>query len=477
MPILDTSSMPFRIPESQRWAVIEKWMLGQPRNTIAIECGLSNGAVTSIVDDWRRSAGLELATLIRDIGVTLRKLGMSAAQCATGLRVSKLAERIGLEDNSIESFLSEVYTKCQNLGVNPNHIAKYISAIVSLLDGRINSQQEAVSIQSIDTIFERRKQRKAELEDEIRNLESKLHRLQLETSRCESAMLETLQAKTRVESDLKWKTDLRAELERNGLEVDDPSKLVEATRFFKDSLVNVEEILMRFSNFKGMENAIQGQEYQLELLRRKCGDLKEMTRKEEEGLAMRKLKNREIDELKSMGFGLWELKTLRNLITELATENGQEVENGEVVKRFIADIENHYTDYLRLRSKVNQLRYDESMFRTLMVTMGHLGPTISSYLGRKPTENEVREVIKLIEGYPKATTLVDSSTVRSNEEPTQSAVQAGTASSNQVDGQKEWMKTNGPRRSQTDSTPSNANLVAYETNPRGREVRYSIEMK
>ena len=139
--------MPFRITESLRWAVVEKWMLGLPRNTTAVECGLSNGAVSSIVDDWRRSVGLELAVLIRDIGVTLRKLGMSPAQCATGLRVSKLIEKMGLEDSSIESFLSEVYTKCQDLGVSPNHIARYMTQFVSLLDSRAINQQEAVSIQ------------------------------------------------------------------------------------------------------------------------------------------------------------------------------------------------------------------------------------------------------------------------------------------------------------------------------------------
>jgi hypothetical protein len=193
--------MPRRIPEPQRWAVIEKWMLGLPRNTISGECGLSNGAVTSIVDDWRRSTGLELSILIRDIGVTLRKLGMSPA---TGLRVSKLIERIGLyDDNSIESFLSEVYTRCQELGVNPNHIANLSRFI--------------------------------ELEEEIRSLESKIQMLQLDKSSHEGSLLEIVQQKRNVELDLKWKTDLRYELERKGLQFDDPLKLVEATRFFKDS--------------------------------------------------------------------------------------------------------------------------------------------------------------------------------------------------------------------------------------------------
>jgi hypothetical protein len=60
-----------------------------------------------------------------------------------------------------------------------------------------------------------------------------------------------------VELDLKWKTDLRTELERSSLEVDEPLML-ESYTIFKDSNVNVintDGIL----NFKGMVNAIQGQ--------------------------------------------------------------------------------------------------------------------------------------------------------------------------------------------------------------------------
>jgi hypothetical protein len=200
---------------------------------------------------------------------------MSPAQCATGLRVSKLIERIGLEDNSIESFLSEVYTRCQDLGVNPNHIAQFISGFVSLLDGRINNQQEAISIQSIDRIFEGRKQKKLELEEEIRSLESEIHRLQLEKSRHEGSLIEIFQQKIRVELDLKWKTDLRYELERNGLQVDDPLKLVKATRFFKDSRVDVREMLERFSNLKEMENAIQSQEHRMRFLSQEYRNLEE----------------------------------------------------------------------------------------------------------------------------------------------------------------------------------------------------------
>jgi hypothetical protein len=76
-----------------------------------------------------------------------------------------------------------------------------------------------------------------------------------------------------------------------------------------------------------------------------------------------KLKNKELEELKKMGFGLWGLKTLRNLVAELAIENGQPVERGEAVKMFVSDIEKYYPDYLRLRGKVNQLKADEAALR------------------------------------------------------------------------------------------------------------------
>ncbi|MGH9988311.1 MAG: hypothetical protein ACRD8W_30625 [Nitrososphaeraceae archaeon] len=41
-----------------RWAVVEKWTLGYLRSVIA--SGISTGAVSSIVDNWRHSTGLEL---------------------------------------------------------------------------------------------------------------------------------------------------------------------------------------------------------------------------------------------------------------------------------------------------------------------------------------------------------------------------------------------------------------------------------
>lgn len=159
-----------------KWTVVEKWLLGYPRVIIATECQVGTGTVSSIVAEWKHAVGLDLANLIRDIGVTLKKLGMSPAQCATGLRVANLIDRIGLDEDSIETFLSDVYTKLQEAGVNPKHIARYVEGLTSLLEGRNNknSPQTAISLPEMDRIFEKMKQDKIRLEEEFKMWETQV---------------------------------------------------------------------------------------------------------------------------------------------------------------------------------------------------------------------------------------------------------------------------------------------------------------
>lgn len=413
--------MPARIPETTRWAVIEKWMLGYPRNAIAIECGVSNGAVTSIVDEWRRSTGPQLAILIREIGVTLRKLGMSPAQCVIGLRIVKLAERIGLDENSLESYMSETYTKCQDMGVSPNHIAKYAHELVSLLEedgihGQQQKQQpQEVTMWKIDALFKRRKQTKLELDEELGRLESRFRELQHETAESQTALQEPLEATRNIVSVLNWISNMRAQLEENGLKLNDLSTVVVAARFFSEARVSISEVVKQFLNHEEMEKVILTQEQHLASLKQQCHDLGEKIKLQEDLLEEKKLKNMELEELKKMGFGLWDLRTLRNLVMELAIENGKAVEGGEAVKMFVSDIENHYPDYLQLRSKVNQLKADEAALRDLPMATEGLGAAVSAYLRRKPTASDIKEVTMLLEGYPKAST--GSSSVENPERP------------------------------------------------------------
>jgi hypothetical protein len=65
---------------------------------IAANNGLSAGAVTNVVNDFRRGLGSAVVDDLRELGVTFRKVGITPAQCALGFRVAimivaKLGER------------------------------------------------------------------------------------------------------------------------------------------------------------------------------------------------------------------------------------------------------------------------------------------------------------------------------------------------------------------------------------------------
>ncbi|MGH9952860.1 MAG: helix-turn-helix domain-containing protein, partial [Nitrososphaeraceae archaeon] len=101
-----------RTPEIARNMVIEKWLRGKSRNQIAEECGLGRGTVSTIIDEWSRLTGKELAVQYRDFGLVLNKSGLSFTDCVTGRRVASSAKNLGIDLDELEHFLTEVYTPC-----------------------------------------------------------------------------------------------------------------------------------------------------------------------------------------------------------------------------------------------------------------------------------------------------------------------------------------------------------------------------
>jgi hypothetical protein len=129
-------------------------------------------------------------------------------------------------------------------------------------------------------------------------------------------------------------------------------------------------------------------------------ELRQENEFQEELLDELRLKNSELDKLKSMGFGLRELKTLRNLATEIMAESGQSVLKGQGVKELITDIEKHHDDYLHLRNKVSELKtYEETLLAGLTM-IPRLGAAAQSFIRRGATNDDIKEMISILSAYP-----------------------------------------------------------------------------
>jgi len=97
---------------------------------IAVDNGLSAGSVTNIVNEWRVDLGLPSANALRELGVTLKRVGITPAQCALGFRTATLMQRIGVNEESFDSFIVDVYNRCKYIGLSPENIAFHLGDLL-----------------------------------------------------------------------------------------------------------------------------------------------------------------------------------------------------------------------------------------------------------------------------------------------------------------------------------------------------------
>jgi hypothetical protein len=126
--------MPGRLPEFTRSAIIQKWLEGKSRNQIAIECNVSQGAVSGTIDDWKKSVGVSLAEQLRDLLLAGGRSGISVVECAQGYRTFRMLSNLHVDEDKAGPFLGETVNRCIGIGISPEDIASHLQDLASFAD-------------------------------------------------------------------------------------------------------------------------------------------------------------------------------------------------------------------------------------------------------------------------------------------------------------------------------------------------------
>lgn len=118
--------MPTRISDAVKSIVIQQWLEGIARDTIAANNGLSAEGVTNIINEWRQGLGSSVADDLRELATNLRKIGITHAQCSLGYRVAKMMINLGVNEDGFEVFILEIYNRCKDFGLTPENIASQL---------------------------------------------------------------------------------------------------------------------------------------------------------------------------------------------------------------------------------------------------------------------------------------------------------------------------------------------------------------
>jgi hypothetical protein len=340
--------MPAKLSESVKSGVIQQWLKGVERDRIALGNGLSAGAVTNIVNKWRQAIDFPVADELRELAVTLKKIGITPGECAIGCRASMMLNRVGVGNDQLQSFLSDVYKRSVDLGLTPQNIASYLRDLLEFSNTLVFSQ--------IPAFLEQKKQEKDLLEKKVQELKDDTELLQLEKSDSQNLLQIAKADYNTTTQQLEWYSALKEELAKYGIPVDDISHLARVVDGVRALGYDPVKITNEISNLEAVRSQYKSYQSWIPIVKNQLEGL-DQTRSVLEHLIQSYNQTLSIyNELDSLGFGLKELKLLHQTILEISIANNIPMQSG--VKQFLKDIDDNYDDRLGFESKVEKLNLE-----------------------------------------------------------------------------------------------------------------------
>jgi hypothetical protein len=341
--------MPLQIPQDVRDAVVRDWLKGKPRDTIAFDNSLGAGSVSSIISEWGNALTLPVAEDLRGLGIMLRKSGITASECASGFRLASIIKEMGVDEDNFGHFISEVYNKSKDIGLQPDYIANNIKQLLDLAG--------AIPLSEIPEYIEKKISQKQKLEEDIKKLEEK----QLDARTTLALALDENKVYL---TELEEFSNLKAQLDKHGIPVEDLQRTIKIIQGVQKSGYNVETITGKLSDWEAW-SAIQAKlQKENESLQKEYDRLSELVLTHQQNLSL-------CEQLQVMGFGFKQLKLLHGIIMEVAAANN--IAPDMAVQKFFQDIEKNYDNKLGYDSKLGDLRSEINKTNTqLILAQKHL---------------------------------------------------------------------------------------------------------
>lgn len=297
------------------------------------------------------------------------------------------------EEDDFESFMADAYDRCKNLGLTPENIASYL---IDLLEF-----SKSIPFTEIPNYIDRAKAEKKRLEAEIESLREQKEDLEAQKSVTQDLLNIALHDEKMTTARLKWCSDIKKELSKYGVPVDDIQQLAKLIKGIREYGFDIDKVLDEFSNqemlkaeYRSYREGITRLKDQHDALTGECSFLQQMVSSHNQSINT-------YQELENMGFGLKELKLLWHTISEVADANN--IPPRQSVQKFIKDIEEQYDNKLGLESKVNMLRgevdrlsQDEDRLRAQLLKLPLVVPSLTRLLREGVSEQDIIDIAELL---------------------------------------------------------------------------------
>src|SRR5688572_12537450 len=238
--------MPFGIGDDIKSGVIYDWLRGGSRDEIAGIYNISTGGVTNIINQWRNNIGAYNAEDLRQLSISLKKANITPMQCSMGFRVAKIMQRLGITEDKFESFMSDVYDRCQKLEIGPDQIENYLTEIIKI--------SKIVFPSNIPNYIELKKIEIENLQKNVGNLQQEISTFNIQKTILEKELNSLADSNDMSREAITWYKNIKEIFENAGISIENISLFIHCLHVMKRERYDIDKILRKFAEYVNVDN-------------------------------------------------------------------------------------------------------------------------------------------------------------------------------------------------------------------------------
>jgi hypothetical protein len=375
--------------------IIQYWLRGDTRDEIAKVFEISQGTVSSIIAKFRNKLGHYVADALRELGKQLLRQNITTDNCAIGFRISKIMEKLKIQEIKTEEFLTTIFEFSQKMSINPEILREALIEF-SRISNEIPFSEIPNSLEKDRKEIEEIENKKKKLKEEILNLEKeKLVKEEQLGSALRDANTTLFHLNNFIETKVK--------LARFGIVVEDTCKFTRCVEgIARYSNYDPFKVIEKFSDLEALENESEIKQKEKNNLEINIEELKKKESEYKERLNLKYIKLKNLEELEKIGFTTQELKKLNNILIEIAVEHN--IKNKEQIKAKFFELFEKLEDRIALENENDSLLKTSLIFenkirinRQTLHCQDVVGSILKNLLEKGITENEIVGVKALVD--------------------------------------------------------------------------------
>ena len=287
---------------------------------------------------------------------------------------------MGIKEDDFESYILDIYNHCKNVGLPPGNIASHLKELVELSTTNIPFSQ-------VPNYIKQKVEEKEKLE---RAKKAQIEMLTPEKSDRQVFLDQALHDERMTAAELKWYSDLRAELRKYGLPVDDLPKFAKAVNGLRQYEYDVGKVISEFSDHESHVTRRQMLERSVKMLKSEFNYLSQQCSFAQNTLNSYSPTISALKELETMGYGVKDLKLIWHTINEVAGANN--MPSYEAQQKFFKDVEERYDKKRGFESKVQNLQLEINKLTEENSRLPLVGPLLARLVQSGVNEQDIINV-------------------------------------------------------------------------------------